>query len=75
MDKAYTARGQTFDQILAAIERGVIQAKFGADADRYLQTALTAAAVPKNGPPMPKNGGRDGPPLPLGRARQRRSPQ
>jgi hypothetical protein len=45
MDKAYTARGQTVDEILLAVERGLLQAKFGADADQYMQAALTAAAA------------------------------
>jgi len=41
----YSARGQTVDQIMAAVESGEMAATYAGSTDIYLQAALTAAAT------------------------------
>jgi hypothetical protein len=45
MPDRYSARGQTVDQIMQAVESGEMATTYAASTDIYLQAALTAASV------------------------------
>lgn len=45
MADRYTAKGQTVDQIMEAVENGELASTYGGSTSIYLQAALTAAAI------------------------------
>jgi hypothetical protein len=44
-DERYTAKGQTVDEIMQAVESGELASTYAGSTSIYLQAALTAAAV------------------------------
>lgn len=45
MAERYSAKGQTVDQIMEAVESGEMASTYAGSTDIYLQAALTAASV------------------------------